>query len=202
MSGGQLFPVVGQADRFYERVLRSASAIYRIGVDLPKEVPADGNYKIAVSVKRPGVRVLASRYAAPPAPAVPLTPDEQMTRAVTTGQPFYAMPVQMTADVVGAHGSAPAGIRVSIDVPGDRPAPIAGILGVVGPDHVLKTSRHALTRSGDGKAYIVDLLVPATAGTYELRFAVADASGAVGAVTRTVVVKAPVPGAPVDHGAR
>jgi hypothetical protein len=67
-SGGQFFRVVGQADRFYQRVLTSASAIYRLGVDLPRDAPKDGNYKVAVTVKRPGARVFASRHAAPPAP--------------------------------------------------------------------------------------------------------------------------------------
>lgn len=66
VSGGQFFRVVGQADRFYQRVLTSASAIYRLGVDLPKGAQKDGNYKVAVTVKRPGVRVFASRHAAPP----------------------------------------------------------------------------------------------------------------------------------------
>ncbi len=70
MAGGQLFHVVGQADRFFARVLKSASAVYRLGVDLPKEAPPDGQYQLTVSVKRPGVRVLAARYAAPPIPNV------------------------------------------------------------------------------------------------------------------------------------
>jgi VWFA-related protein len=75
-SGGQFFRVVGQADRFYQRVLTSASAIYRLGVDLPKGAPKDGNYKVAVTVKRPGARVFVSRHAAPPAtpPAPPKPP--------------------------------------------------------------------------------------------------------------------------------
>lgn len=191
MSGGQFSRVIGQADRFFQRVLTSASAIYRIGVDLPKSVPPDGNYKVAVTVKRAGARVLASRYAAPPVPTAALTPEAQMTRAITSGESLYAMPVQMAIDVVPAKASSPAGIRVSIDVPGDVTGPVSGILGVLGPDHVLRTSRHELARSGDGKMYILDLLVPATSGTYDLRFAVADSSGVVGAVARTIVVKAP-----------
>lgn len=65
-SGGQAFRVVGQADRFYQRVLTSASAVYRLGVDLPKDAPKDGNYKVAVTVKRRDARVFASRHAAPP----------------------------------------------------------------------------------------------------------------------------------------
>jgi len=192
LSGGQLFRVIGQADRFYQRVLTSASAIYRIGVDLPKTVPPDGTYKMTVTVKRPGVRVLSSRYAVPPPPPVVRTPDEQIQHAITTGEPLYAMPIQMAADVVSARGSSPAGIRVSIDVPGAMLEPVSGMLGVLGPDHLLRTSRHGLSRSGDGKTFILDLIVPASAGTYELRFAAADASGAVGAVTRTIVVKEPM----------
>ena len=65
MSGGQFFRVIGQADRFYQRVLTSASSIYRLGIDLPKTAPPDGNYRVTVTVKRPGVTVLASRYAVP-----------------------------------------------------------------------------------------------------------------------------------------
>ena len=191
MSGGQLFHVIGQADRFYQRVLTSASAIYRIGVDLPTTIPPDGNYKVAVTIKRPGAKVLASRYAPPPVPKVALTPDEQVKHAITTGEPLYAVPVQMVADVVAANGSSPAGIRIAIDLPGDLTGPVSGTLGVLGPDRLLRTSLHHLAKSGDGKTYILDLLVPATVGTYELRFAAADASGAVGAVTRTIVVKTP-----------
>jgi hypothetical protein len=59
-------------------VLKSASAIYRLGVDLPKTVPPDGNYKVAVTVKRPGVTVLAARYAGPPAPTSAITTDDRV----------------------------------------------------------------------------------------------------------------------------
>lgn len=191
MSGGQLFRVVGQADRFYQRVLKSASAIYRIGVDLPKSVPSDGDYKVAVTVNRPGVRVLASRYAARPAPAVVLTPEEQMKHAIRTGEPRYDMPVQMVTEIVPARGSSPTAIHVSVEVPGEMSEPVSAILAVIGPDHLLKSGRHDLVRSSDGKMYYLDVLVPVASGTYELRFAAADASGAVGSVTRTFVVEAP-----------
>jgi VWFA-related protein len=95
-SGGQFFRVVGQADRFYQRVLVSASAIYRLGVDLPKDAPKDGNYKVAVTVKRRGARVFASRHAAPPAtkPAVtpPITPGEAPAATPTEVRPAPVAP--------------------------------------------------------------------------------------------------------------
>jgi VWFA-related protein len=192
ISGGQFFRVVGQADRFYRRVLTSASAIYRLGVELPTRVPPDGQYTVEVTVNRPGVRVLASRYAEPPPPAiaVTLTPEEQMKHAVTTGESQYAVQVQLLAEVVPGERGSPTAIRVSVDVPGDVPGPVSGFFGIVGPDQPLRGGRRDLVRSTDGKTYHLDLLVPATVvGTYDLRFAAADASGAVGAVTQKVVVR-------------
>ena len=46
-----------------------------------------------------------------------------------------------------------------------------------------------VVRSTDDKPYHLDFLVPVAAATYDVRFAVVDASGAVGAVGQRVVVK-------------
>jgi VWFA-related protein len=189
MSGGQFFRVIGQADRFYQRVLTSASAIYRIGVDVPKRVPPDGNYKLTVTINRPGVKVLASRYAAPPPPPAALTPDEEMTRAIRNGQLLYGVPVQMSAEAVRPEGGAQLAIRVSVEVPGDTPGPLSGMFGMIGPEHKLRSGPGKFVRSADGKSYHLDFLVPAVAATYDLRFAVVDGSGAVGATVQKVVVK-------------
>ncbi|MEX2272582.1 MAG: VWA domain-containing protein [Vicinamibacterales bacterium] len=196
VSGGQFFRVIGQPDRFYQRVLTSASAVYRIGVDLPTELPPDGQYTVTVAVTRPGVKAFASRYAVPPPPAVAsspderaLTPDEQMTRAVETGQPLYAVPVQMSAEVVRPEGETQLAILVSIEVPGDTPEPLSGMFGMIGPDGRLQSGRRNLIRSADGESYRLEFLVRAVAATYELRFAIVDGSGAVGAVAQKVVVQ-------------
>ncbi|MEZ5319055.1 MAG: VWA domain-containing protein [Vicinamibacterales bacterium] len=189
MSGGQFFRVIGQADRFYRRVLTSASAIYRIGVDLPPDVPPDGRYKVAVTVTRPRVKVLASRYAVPPPPPIALSPDEQMQRAVRTGELSFGVPVRMTAEVVSVQATSPTAIRVHVDVPADRPRPVTGIFGMTGSDGLLRSLRRELVQKVSGGPYQVDLLVPAASGTYDLRFAATDGSGAVGAVVQRVVVK-------------
>jgi VWFA-related protein len=188
-SGGQFFRVIGQADRFYQRILTSASAIYRIGVDLPKSVPPDGKYNVVVKVNRPGVKVLATRYAAPPVPPVASTPAERMQHAIKTGEPSYEVPVQMLAESVLSKDGSKTEIRVVIDVPGDAPGPVSGMFGIVGPDHQLRSGHQNLARSNDGRSYHLDFLVPAAAATYDLRFAVASANGAVGAVSQKLVVK-------------
>jgi hypothetical protein len=188
MSGGQLYRVVGQADRFYERVLRSASAIYRLGVDLPAQTPEDGSYHVSVTVKRQGVRVLASRWAAPPAPTTVVAPEAQMADAVTKGTLLYGVPVAINAEPVDDHG-APA-IRVRIDVPGDTAGPVSGLLGFVSPDGQLMRGQRALTQASRGSAYQLDFLLPAPkSGLYQVRFAVRDATGAVGAVAQSVPIK-------------
>lgn len=189
MSGGQFFRVIGQADRFYQRVLTSASAVYRVGVDLPRKLPSDGQYAVKVVVKRPGVKAFASHYATPPPPPVALSPDEQMQHAIRTGEPSYAVPVQMAAETVQSNDGLQTLIRVLVEVPGDTPGPVAGMFGIVGPDHQLRSGHRDLVRSTDGKSYRLDFLVPVAAATYDLRFAVADASGAVGAVAQKIVVK-------------
>ncbi|HXT69713.1 MAG TPA: VWA domain-containing protein [Vicinamibacterales bacterium] len=189
ISGGQFFRVIGQADRFYDRVLTSASAIYRIGVDLPPGVPPDGNYKVMVTVNRPRVKVLASRYAVPPQTEVATTAEGQTKRAIETGTPLYGIQILMSAEVLPATAGSPAAIRVSIDVPGDTSGPVTGFFGVVGPDKVLKGGRRDPVRSADARTYHLEVLLPAASGTYDLRFAAIDAHGAVGATTQKIVVK-------------
>lgn len=189
LSGGQFFRVIGQADRFYQRVLTSTSAVYRVGVDLPTTTPSNGQYSVKVLVNRPDVNVFASRYAAPPSPAVALRPDEQMTRAIKTGQLLYGVPVQMSADVVKPQGGAQFAIRITVEVPGETAGPLSATFGMIGPERRFQSGRANLARSSDGKSYRQEFLVPAVAATYDLRFAVADATGAVGAVAQRVVVK-------------
>jgi VWFA-related protein len=189
LTGGQFFRVVGQADRFYQRVLTATSAVYRIGVDVPAAVPSDGQYTVKIAVNRPGVKAFASRYAVPPLPPVAVSPDEQVTRAIRTGQPLYAVPVRMSAEVVTPEGGAQLAIRISLDVPGHTPAPLSGMFGMIGPDQRLVSGRLNLILAADGTSYHQDILVPAVAATYDIRVAVADGSGAVGAVAQKVVVK-------------
>lgn len=189
MSGGQFFRVIGQADRFYQRILRSASSIYRIGVDLPQTPPKGDQYTLKVVVKRPGVKAFASRYASPPVAPVSLTPEEKMKHAITTGELAYAVPVQMSAEIVPLQKGSPLAIRVVVEVPGATPGPISGMFGIVGPDRQLRSGHQDPVRSTDGKSYRLDLLVPVAVGVYDLRLAVSDGLGAVGAVSQKVVVK-------------
>ena len=133
--------------------------------------------------------MLFRSYASPPPPPVSMTPEEKMKQAITTGELSYAVPVQMSAETVRPNEGLQTAIRVIVEVPGDTPGPVAGMFGIVGADHQLKSGQRDLVRSTDGKSYRLDFLVAVETGTYELRFAVADASGAVGAVAQTIVVK-------------
>lgn len=189
ISGGQFYRVIGQGDRFFDRVLTSAAAVYRIGVDLPAKVPATGQYNIKVATNRPGVRVLASRYASPPPKPLELTAEQQVQRAVKNGELLYAVPIEMNADVVKIDGGSKSAIRVLIDVPASTPSPVAGVFGIVGSDGQLRSGGRNFTRARESDPYHSEFLVPVTAGIYDLRLAIRDGTGSVGAVAQRVVVK-------------
>jgi hypothetical protein len=55
--GGTTFRVVGQADRFVARVLSETSAVYRLGIDMPRWPTGDALLPVKVTVKREGVQV-------------------------------------------------------------------------------------------------------------------------------------------------
>jgi hypothetical protein len=193
MAGGQFYRVIGQAERFYDRVLKSASAVYRLGVELPPDIAAGASVSVEVEVPRRGATVHASHHAAAPLPPPPPpSTDEQMRRAIEKGTPAYAVPVQLDYDV-RRDDPAQTALHVVITVPATVAGPLSGVFGIVDDAGRLKSGKRALSRRADGSAYELDLLVPVDPGTYRLRFAVSDANGAVGATEAKVIVRGGTP---------
>lgn len=60
-AGGEAFRVIGEAQRFFDRIVEQTSAFYRIGVDAPSAISADGHVTVDVKVNRRDVRVLTRR---------------------------------------------------------------------------------------------------------------------------------------------
>lgn len=57
-AGGQSFVVVGQPNRFLQRIVRETSAIYQLAIEIPAPSGRDPRYlDVRVKVKRPGVTV-------------------------------------------------------------------------------------------------------------------------------------------------
>ncbi len=71
-AGGEAFKVVGQADRFFKRIISETSGTYRLGVEAAIAMTKSRLLDVKVSVRRPGVTVRANRHAlAPSANAEP-----------------------------------------------------------------------------------------------------------------------------------
>jgi hypothetical protein len=56
-AGGETFGVVGQADRFHQRIALETAGYYRLAVDLPPAASPDTSIVAKVSVSRPGAVV-------------------------------------------------------------------------------------------------------------------------------------------------
>lgn len=185
MAGGQFYRVIGQPVRFFERVTVSASGIYRLGVALPAGTKPGENLAISASVKRSGVSALASHYAAAPEPEVTLSSADRMAAAVKQGEMLYGVPISFGAIV--RRGGAPGQIEIGtvISVPGSVEGPLEAIFGVLDATGGLKSGKRSVPAVANSD-YTITYAIPVQQGPYQLRVAVADARGNVGAVSMAV----------------
>ena len=185
MAGGQMYRVIGQAARFFERVTVSASAVYRLGVALPAGAKPGENLSISAAVKRSGVSVLASRYASAPEPEVTLSPAQRMAAAVKRGDTLFGVPISLGAIV--RRGGTPGQIEIGIviTVPSSVDGPLAAIFSVLDGAGALKSGKRSVPAGGNSD-YAITFAIPVQQGPHQLRVAVADASGKVGAVSMAI----------------
>jgi cyclophilin family peptidyl-prolyl cis-trans isomerase len=188
MSGGQFFRVVGRSDRFFDRVLEAASAVYRLGVELPPDVPIGADLTVAARVRRSGLVAHATRHTVVPGPAPELTPDEQMRLAVLTGRPNPAVPVSLGAVVRRGEGGRGLQLAVSAAVPASVPGPLSTMFGLVDETGAARVGKRTMP-APDEDSYRMTFALPVEPGDYTLRLAVADATGAVGSVDLRISAK-------------
>jgi hypothetical protein len=185
MAGGQFYRVIGQPLRFFDRVTASASAVYRLGVALPADTKPGQDLAISAAVKRSGVSALASRYAAAPEPEVTLSPADRMTAAVKRGETLYGVPISFGAIV--RRGGTPGQIEIGtvMSVPGSVDGPLEATFGFLDAAGVLKSGKRSVPAVADSD-YVITQAIPVPQGPYQLRVAVADARGNVGAVSMAI----------------
>jgi hypothetical protein len=183
MSGGQFFWVIGQAERFFDRVLMTASAVYRLGVELPADVIPGASVTVNAEVARKGLTVLAAHHAAAPTTEVALPIDEQLKAAIATGRPQYAVPIRIgTASHRSPADPALTEVIVNVAVPASVSAPLTTMFGLVDEAGKVTSGRRVVTAPSDADEYRLSFAMPPMSGANKLRFAVADANGAVGSV--------------------
>jgi len=202
MAGGAFYQVTGAPDPFFDRVTAASSAIYRIAVDAPADAQPGKDFTLAARVlKHQDVTARANRHAiaalpataataAAPAAAAParalVPPAEQMKRAVAAGLALTGIDVAIERAVRRAADPAQIAIDVVIAVsPGAR-APVSTMFGLVDAGGAIRTSARTLDAPEANGGYRLAFTVPVRPGVYKLRFAAADATGAVGSIESPV----------------
>jgi hypothetical protein len=210
LTGAAFYQVTGEPDRFFERVTRAASGIYRIAVEAPSDATPGKDFALAVRVpKRSGTTVRANRHAV----AVPPTSTTAPTTAAAGPKPAVAgesgpKPASTTAGGLVApeeqirraiaSGRALDGFPMTLDSTlrrADDPAQVAidvvitvgaGAKPPVATMFGLVDAAGAIRTSSrtlaDSTGYRLAFRVPVAPGPYKLRVAAADASGVVAAI--------------------
>ena len=210
--GAVFHHIVGAPDPFFERVRTAATAVYRLAVEPPAATAPGRDFSLDARVKRNGLTVLANRRAiagsppaatnaATPAPAFaeesrrPLTVDEQLQRAIATGRAPRGLEIAIARSVRRAEDPAQVAVDVAVEIPASATGPLDTILGIVDERGAIRTSRKKVEPESPGGAHRIDFSLPLAPGSYKLRFAVADASGAVGVVESAVEARLTAMGA-------
>jgi VWFA-related protein len=206
MVGGAFYRVTGTPDPFFRRVATAASAVYRLSVELASDATAGQDIALAVKVRRPGLSAHANRHAIAPsaaadaapaiAPAAPLASpaaaaappmslDDQLRAAIATGQTKGGVPIALAKALRRAQDPAQVDVGVRIDVPATVKGPLTAMFGLVDDTGTIRTAKKTID-APSGAGYAMTFSIPVTPGRYRLRFAVADADGAVGALESIV----------------
>jgi len=185
-AGGDAFKVIGQADRFFRRIYNETSGVYRLGVE-SGPIKADQRFlDIKVTTNRSGATVRAHRHALVPGATAASEPVEQQLRnRLAQGGIAFGVPIALATAVRGGSGGA---VRVAVDaqMPASTTGPLIALYGLVdAKGAMVESGRRELSASTTGD-YRVTFDAPVAPGGYRLRFAVADATGNIGAVQHDV----------------
>lgn len=167
-AGGETFAVVGQADRFHQRIAAETAGYYRLAVDLPAASTDGAGITATVTVNRPGALVRTSGRAWVDMPATPPT----LKSLFETGVKSTTVPL----GVVVQPRRHPSGqVEVVLEIratPETYPATV--IFGLM--DHkgafVTAGQRDVAAAGPDGLRLLFSLTV--FPGTYRLRVAVGE----------------------------
>jgi hypothetical protein len=201
MVGGAFYRVTGDPEPFFRRVVVASSAVYRLAVEPPADARPGRDFSLVATVRRSGLTTLTNKRAmvtdpstpassAPIAAAPPSRPaatvDEQLRAAMNAGRALDGVPINLSSALRRHTDPAQIEIGISVQIPATAKGPLTAVFGVVDEAGKLRSGRRTIDPPAGGEAYGITFSVPVTPGAYQLRFAVADASGRVGAVSKPV----------------
>jgi hypothetical protein len=169
-AGGETFGVVGQSDRFHQRIALETAGYYRLAVDLPATMTADASIVATVAVSRAGAVVRSNGRAWSGRPAAAAS--RSLKSIFEGGVKSVDVPVTVAVQP-RRHPSGQVQLVVEISAtPTTYPATV--IFGLI--DHkgsfVTAGQREVTTAEADGLHLRFGLTV--FPGSYRLRVAVGD----------------------------
>lgn len=189
MAGGQFYRIIGQPDTFFARVRNASAAVYRLGIEPPPDVDPSRITSVEAKVGRKGLTVLANRHGV--APPVSLfdtaepTVDDTLRAAIGQGQSHGAVPLRVATALRRSSSSSSLDLSVNAEMPGTVRGPLVAMFGLVKEGAALgaiTTGRREIAVPVGGGPFSLSVSLPAEPGSYLLRLAVADATGALGAL--------------------
>lgn len=192
-AGGEAHRVIGQADRFYNRIVTEVSGLYRLGVEAPPGLKPDRYVSVKVSVKRSGVAVHTNTHALQPsavaaatAPATPAAVGDALRLRIEQGGAAFGVPIRLSTGVRKDTASVRVQMLVNLDVPAAAPGPLIAMFALLNSGGSIVFSGRLDVPVSANDDYRVFVPVPLDDGDYRLRVAVADASGNIGSVDEPV----------------
>ena len=183
-AGGEAFTVIGQADRFFKRIIAETSGVYRLGVDAPTSVKRDRFIDAKIKVNRDGVTVRSNRHALVKSEAPEALPiDDQLRARLAQGGVAYGVPIALATALRRERAGNRVELGVNALMPANVPGPLTTMFTLVNEaGQAVQAGKKSATQTTATDDYRVAIGIPIDPGAYRLRVAVADAAGNIGSV--------------------
>jgi hypothetical protein len=193
-AGGSAHRVVGSADTFLNQVLVETSGYYRLGVEPP---PGRRDWMLVkVTTRRGGASIrVADRVGGPGVPAeaalpAPASVEDRLEDLLRGGGARQEMPVELVTSL----GRDPSGQRLRITanvrLSDDQAGPLKAMFALLSTGgEVVSSGTLTMAERRGTPGFRAAFHVPVLPGRYQLRFAVADATGRLGAAQQEVTAR-------------
>jgi VWFA-related protein len=190
-AGGEAFRVIGQADRFFKRIVSETSGVYRLGVDMPLSGRQNRFLNAKVTVNRPGLTIRTHRHALmPSAAADAISIDEALKTRIAQGGVAFGVPIALATAVRRERAGTELQLGVNVQMPAGVASPLSAMFALVNETgRVVQAGRPTVTPGAPGEDHRVAFGVPLVPGDYRLRFSIADAHGNIGSVEHNVTAR-------------
>jgi hypothetical protein len=190
-AGGEAFKVIGQADRFFRRILNETAGLYRLGVEAPQLAQQRRMLNVKVSVSRPGLTVRANRRTIVPGVAPePVSIDVSLRNRIAQGGVTFGVPIALGTALRRDPTGDRLQLAINVEVPASVTPPLTAMFSVINDQgRTVDAGRHVIGPAGSSATYRVAFPVSLTPGDYRLRFAVADARGSIGSIEHPIAAR-------------